>query len=174
MHLIRTEIVIDAPTDVVWTVLTDFRSYGRWNPFIRAIDGRPVVGASLALTTLERGADARRSQGVVLRVQSRRELSWRGRFESQWLLQSMRAFRLDSASDGAVRLRHVRQVRGLLSGLLHLRSQEPAERQMHEMNAALKDRAERAHRAGSAPRTAAEEADRADRNTRLNNALTRF
>lgn len=174
MHLIRTEILIDAPTDVVWTVLTDFRSYGRWNPFIRAIDGRAVVGASLALTTLERGADARRSRGVVMRVQSRRELSWRGRFEPQWLLQSMRAFRLDTAADGGVRLRHVRQVRGLLSSMLHLRSQEPAERRMHEMNAALKDRAERAHRTAGAPRTAAEEADRADRNTRLNNAMTRF
>jgi hypothetical protein len=171
MHQIRTEILIQASTDVVWAVLTDFRSYGRWNPFIRAIEGRAAVGERLVLTTRQRGNDARRSQGVVLRVQPRRELSWRGRGWSGWLMQTVRAFRLDGLPEGGVRVRHVRQVRGPMSPLMHLTSHEPAEQQMHEMNTALKERAERAHRAGSAPRTAAEEAERADRTTRLNNAL---
>jgi hypothetical protein len=171
MHQIRTEILIQASTDVVWAVLTDFRSYGRWNPFIRAIEGRAAVGERLALTTRQRGSDTQRSQGVVLRLQPRRELCWRGRGGSGWLMQTVRAFRLDALPEGGVRMRHVRQVRGLMSPLLHLASHEPAEQQMHEMNTALKERAERAHRAGSAPRTAAEEAERADRTTRLNNAL---
>lgn len=172
MHQIRTEILIQASTDVVWAVLTDFRSYGRWNPFIRAIDGRASLGARLVLTTQQRGADAQRSVGVVVHLQPRHMLGWRSRGASGWLMGTIRSFRLDRAPDGGVRLRHARQVRGLLAPLLHLRSQEPAERQMHEMNAALKDRAERAHTAGATPRNAAEEAERADRTTRLNNALS--
>ena len=38
------------PPTRVWSVLTDFRAYAPWNPFITAIDGKPQPGAQLRVT----------------------------------------------------------------------------------------------------------------------------
>lgn len=49
----RTEVLIDAPIDVVWQVMLDTDAYGEWNPFIVRVDrlaGRPPeVGDDLRL-----------------------------------------------------------------------------------------------------------------------------
>ncbi len=172
MHEIRTEIRIAAPAELVWAILTDFPRYGRWNPLIRAIEGRASVGARLALTSRDGTRQLRQSQHLLTRLQPRVELGWRSRFRWTGLTYSSRRFLLDTAPHGGVRLRHSRQDGGLGSLLLSLGSQQDAERRMHDMNVALKERAERALRAGSEPRTAAEEAERADRRTRLDNALS--
>ena len=41
---IHTEIEINASADAVYKVLTDFASYGSWNPVITKIEGSPSVG----------------------------------------------------------------------------------------------------------------------------------
>ena len=46
---ITTEIEINAPSAVVWKVLTDFPAYGSWNPFIRQIKGKLIVGKRLGV-----------------------------------------------------------------------------------------------------------------------------
>lgn len=38
-HKIHTEILIDAPADVVWATLTDTRAYGDWAAFLVGIEG---------------------------------------------------------------------------------------------------------------------------------------
>ena len=40
MKELRSEIEIEAPTERVWGVLTDFAAYPEWNPFIRRVSGR--------------------------------------------------------------------------------------------------------------------------------------
>ena len=39
---IRTEIVIQAPAEAVWAVLTDFPSHPAWDPFLTRIEGAPL------------------------------------------------------------------------------------------------------------------------------------
>jgi hypothetical protein len=34
MNQIDTEIIINAPKEIIWSVLTDFSAYPQWNPFI--------------------------------------------------------------------------------------------------------------------------------------------
>jgi len=41
MQQIHSCIDIDATPSLVWAILTDFGSYKRWNPLIRAIVGKP-------------------------------------------------------------------------------------------------------------------------------------
>ena len=33
---IKTEILIKASPQIVWSILTDFENYPHWNPFIKA------------------------------------------------------------------------------------------------------------------------------------------
>lgn len=35
MKEIYTEIEIDAPASIVWSIITDFEDFTRWNPFIK-------------------------------------------------------------------------------------------------------------------------------------------
>lgn len=43
------EITIDAPADVVWSVITDFDNYYLWNEFCPRIEGELALGAPLAM-----------------------------------------------------------------------------------------------------------------------------
>jgi len=47
MHRLEASIEINAPAERVWSLLMDFPSYPRWNPFVRSIEGNPAAGESL-------------------------------------------------------------------------------------------------------------------------------
>lgn len=47
MKELVSEIEIEAPADKVWQILTDFRKYSEWNPFITQINGELKKGAKL-------------------------------------------------------------------------------------------------------------------------------
>ena len=47
MKEIYTEIEINASEGVVWSILTDFDNFSRWNPFIRKISGNLQEGAQI-------------------------------------------------------------------------------------------------------------------------------
>jgi uncharacterized protein YndB with AHSA1/START domain len=44
---IFTRIEIKAPPNIVWEILTDFKRFDQWNPFIRSVTGEATRGAQL-------------------------------------------------------------------------------------------------------------------------------
>lgn len=48
--VVKVEVDMQAPADVVWRVLTDFGAYATWNPYIDPAAGEAVVGTHLDLT----------------------------------------------------------------------------------------------------------------------------
>src|SRR4030088_575329 len=85
MHHLETQIEIDAPAERVWSLLIDFPSYPRWNPFIRSIEGTLGVGQSLTVFIQPPGARGMRFRPTVLAAQPNRELRWKGRLLLQRL-----------------------------------------------------------------------------------------
>ena len=53
MFSLHTEIIIDAPPTVIWSVLIDTGNYSNWNPFIRSLKtvrmGSIVLGKEILL-----------------------------------------------------------------------------------------------------------------------------
>ena len=47
---ITTHIDIQATPEQVWQVLTDFKLYQSWNPFIRKIEGKLNAGQKLQIS----------------------------------------------------------------------------------------------------------------------------
>jgi hypothetical protein len=47
MNEIRTEIIINAPKKKIWDILTDFSSYGDWNPFLIKVIGNVEPGSNI-------------------------------------------------------------------------------------------------------------------------------
>lgn len=62
MALLTSEVVIDAPSEVVWQVLVDFDSYRDWNPVEIEARGEAVVGAVLEHTAKLPGRKPMRSE----------------------------------------------------------------------------------------------------------------
>ena len=69
MALAQAEATIDAPVDLVWSVMLDLPAYGEWNPFIVRADrsggAEPAVGDDLRLhVKWRRGGGATSSERI--------------------------------------------------------------------------------------------------------------
>jgi hypothetical protein len=79
MRIIETQIDIAASASRVWQILTDFRAYSDWNPFITDIVGRPEVGSRLRVRISPPGRTAITFKPTILVAAREWELRWRGR-----------------------------------------------------------------------------------------------
>jgi hypothetical protein len=149
MQEVQTFIDINAPAGLVWAILADFRTYARWNPFIRGVAGRSASGARIELRLKTPAGDDVRVKSQVVRSNEPRELRWLERWLLPGLFSSEHRFRIESLPGGGVRFHHAEQVRGLMVPLLRQRHLLRGRRGFDAMNVALKQRAERANDGGS-------------------------
>jgi len=120
----------------------DFPAYARWNPFIRSIEGRAVVGETLKAFIQPPGSGGLRVAPAVLVVEPNRAFRWKGKLLVPGLFDGEHFFEIEPAT-GGVLFRHGEIFTGLLVPLLR-RSLNGATRQgFIAMNEALKREAER-------------------------------
>jgi hypothetical protein len=143
MKQIHSSIDIKAPASVVWAILTDFATYKRWNPYIRAILGRPDKGGALRMTLQRNGRAAMSTSSLLTHVREPRELRWRRRHLVPGFYTTEHWFRIESLPAGGVRFHQTEQIKGLFASLLSAGSGRATEESFHAMNHALKARAER-------------------------------
>lgn len=140
MHEIHTTIDIEAPADTVWQVLTDFESYGEWNPRTR-IEGEPAVGSRLVVSPGPEAPSMPTFRPRVLAADGR-ELRWLGHLYVRGLFDGEHRFLVEDLGEGRSRLTQSEQFGGLLAGLLLRRYGETTEEGFEATNAALGARAE--------------------------------
>ncbi len=89
----HVEIVIPAPPERVWAVLTDARSYADWNPVFSHVEGEYRQGATVKTTVKEPGKPDVVLASEVVRVVPETELNQFGgirgfiTFDHHWLLE---------------------------------------------------------------------------------------
>lgn len=143
MQQIHSSIDINASASLVWAILTDFAAYKRWNPFVRAILGKPGNGNALRLTLHRQGRSPRTASSTLTHVGEPRELWWRQRRLVPGLYATEHRFRIESLPAGGVRFHQTEQIQGLFASFLGRGSQRATAADFHAMNRALKVRAER-------------------------------
>jgi len=139
---LHSETAIYAGPERVWEILTDFRAYPEWNPFIPRITGSLETGSRLDVQLQPPGGRGVRMRPTVQAVEPSRELRWLGHLGIPGLFDGEHRFRIEAV--GADRVRFVQEERftGLLAPLV-LRFVERSTQQGFEaMNQALKARAE--------------------------------
>ncbi len=146
---IRTHIDISASASMVWGILTDFGSYRRWNPFIRAILGQAQIGNSIQITQDAAAVGAVTFRSTLTHVREPRELRWLGRWAMPGVYSAERRFGIESLTDGGVRFHHGELYRGVVIPFTKRRLQQVIEPAFGAMNVALKRRAERAEGPGA-------------------------
>jgi hypothetical protein len=143
MHRLDTSVTIEASTERVWSLLMDFPSYPRWNPFVRSIEGNPSVGGSLRILVCPPGSNGMRFQPRVLVCDAKRELRWKGKLLVPGLFDGEHYFKLAPSGSGATVFEQGEVFSGALVPLFR-RSLDGATKQgFVAMNEALKREAER-------------------------------
>jgi hypothetical protein len=170
MNHIDTAIDIDAPAETVWAVLTDFTAYPEWNPRTR-ITGEAAVGERL---TVAPGPEAEGMPTFRPRVlaagpvehdaspddgaSDASELRWLGHLYVRGLFDGEHSFLVEAVDDDRSRLTQSETFSGLLAGLVLRRYGADTEAGFHDVNAALKIRAEAAAAGGPAVESATDDA----------------
>jgi hypothetical protein len=145
MAKLLTDIIIDAPREEVWRALTDFSSYGQWNPYIRAIHGDLAPGRPLTVTVAPPGGPGRTFSPTVTGVEENREFRWAWGMWKPELFLGEHIFTLESAGPGRTRFVHHEDFTGWLVPLHRAFRFGVTERGFRAMNQALKARLETAN-----------------------------
>jgi hypothetical protein len=139
---LHTEIVIAAPSEEVWSILTNFAAYPSWNPFIRNISGELEAGARLEVELSPPGGRAMTIRPTVQGVQPRHVLRWLGRVGLPGLFDGEHSFQIEPLGEGQVRFVQSERFSGVLVPLVMAFVGAPTKQGFEAMNLALKERAE--------------------------------
>jgi hypothetical protein len=140
---LRAEIGIEASPERVWEVLTDFAAYPRWNPFMVEAEGRAAPGQRLRVRMRLPGRRRPTTfRPQVLEAVPARRLRWLGRLVLPGLFDGEHSFELEPAGPGRSRLVQQERFRGLLARPLLAFLADSTLAGFHQMNQALKARAE--------------------------------
>ena len=142
MAVYRTAFPIEASAEAVWDVLTDFGSYGGWNPSLPSISGELRAGSTVSLTLGMPGRPSPKVKATLGDVAPGRRLTWHGNAGADWLFAGDREFLIDRQPDGTVLFTHTEDVHGALFPLFRAVMGSAIQRSHDAFNAALKERAE--------------------------------
>jgi len=138
-----SDITVAASAERVWSVLTRFDEYPLWNPFLLSIRGEARAGTRLSVRFRVHGVRDVTVRTRLLRVVPRRELRWRGRLLLPGLYDGEHVFSIAPLSGGRVRFSQRETFTGVLVPALGRALLGMTGRGFHDMNRALKERAER-------------------------------
>lgn len=142
MKSIYTEIEINAPTNVVWKILTNFQSYPDWNPFIRSFDGIPETGRPFSVTIQPTGKKPMTFKPVCLSLIPEEEFSWQGHLLFTGLFDGEHIFELKKLDQNRTLFVQRENFRGLLVPLLWRQLDKSTRSGFEQMNQQIKNRAE--------------------------------
>ncbi|HKR74551.1 MAG TPA: SRPBCC domain-containing protein [Candidatus Nitrosocosmicus sp.] len=143
MKEIRTEIDIQAPLEKVWELLTDFKNFELWNPFIRKIEGIPSLGTKIKIHLHTSAGKSRTYQPKITKLEPFKELRWFGKSTIPGIFNGERIFILEPIESSQIRFIHKEIFTGLLVHLVGNRLDKDMYSSFISMNEALKERAEK-------------------------------
>ncbi|NJO90032.1 MAG: SRPBCC domain-containing protein [Chloroflexia bacterium] len=141
MKQIKTEIIINASKEKVWTILTDFENYKNWNPFIVNSGGKAVVGSKLT-NTMKLDEKTQTFRPKVLKVDENKYFDWLGHLFFKGLFDGHHYFKIEELADNQVKLVQGENFSGILSGMILKSIGEKTMANFVKMNNALKELAE--------------------------------
>lgn len=139
---INTEIVIHATTEKVWSILTDFKNYPNWNPFIKSINGDVKVGNTIIARIEPPESKGMTFKPKVLTYDSNKELSWLGHLLFSGLFDGEHKFEVVDNGNGSTTFRQSEKFNGILIPLFKKELSINTKNGFENMNNKLKELAE--------------------------------
>ena len=137
-----TEIEINATSEKVWQVLTDFASYPEWNPFVLSLNGRIEVGERIQAFLQPPNKKGMTFKPRVIKFVPRREFRWFGSLGFRGLFDGEHIFELRSPSPHKVHFVQREVFKGILAPVILKSISKNTRAGFELMNQALKERCE--------------------------------
>jgi hypothetical protein len=142
MKELCSEIEIHASSERVWQILSDFKRFPDWNPFIRWSKGEAKTGTRLEVRIQPSGANGMIFKPTVLKAEPNRELRWLGLFLIPGLFDGEHIFSIEALGAQHVCFTQREIFTGWLVPLMARSLDTDTRRGFEEMNQALKVLAE--------------------------------
>jgi hypothetical protein len=139
---IKTEILINATPEKVWSILTNFDNYPNWNPFIKSIKGEVKVGNKITVRIEPPEAKGMTFRPKILTLETNKELKWIGHLLFTGLFDGEHKFELIDNGDGTTTFRQNEKFKGILVPLFKKQLDNNTKKGFEEMNKKLKELAE--------------------------------
>jgi hypothetical protein len=117
MKQINTEIIINAPANKVWSILTDYEGHSTWNPFIKSISGEKKPGGNLKVTMQPPGGSSMTFKPVILSFDKPKEFRWKGKLLISGLFDGEHYFLIQQEGSDKTRFIQGEYFTGILTGL---------------------------------------------------------
>ena len=114
MKEIKTEIIINTKPEKVWEVLTDFKKYPTWNPFIQNISGEQKVGSKLDVSIHPLEGNGMTFQPTLFKFEENREFRWVGKLLVKGIFDGEHYFVLSKEVENKTKFTHGEKFRGIL------------------------------------------------------------
>jgi len=139
---IKTEILIHATPEKVWSILTNFDNYPKWNPFIKSVKGEVKVGNKITVRIEPPGSKGMTFKPKVLTFETNKELKWLGRLLFAGFFDGEHQFELVDNGNRTTTFRQSEIFKGILVPLFKKQLDNNTKRGFEEMNKKLKEIAE--------------------------------
>lgn len=136
--IISTEILINASPEKVWTILSDFEKYPDWNPFIKSVKGKVLVGNKITIRLEPPGSNGMAFKPVILVFEKNKELRWIGHLLFPRLFDGEHRFELIDKGDGTITFRQSEKFNGILLPLFKKMFDKDTKNGFISMNLKLK------------------------------------
>ena len=102
MKELKTEIEIEATSEKVWSILTDFEKYPEWNPFIKRASGNVKKGGKLEVFIEPPNVKGMVFKPTVKHVEEYKEFRWLGRLLFPGVFDGEHIFEISTTQNGNV------------------------------------------------------------------------
>lgn len=109
-----TEIVINAPQQLVWNQVTNFEAYSEWNPFMIEAHTKFEVGATIRFLEDLKQFGQHWLNARFLSIEPFNSFVWRGHFGASFLFSVRHSFIFEAISDRQTRFTQKHENSGLL------------------------------------------------------------
>lgn len=142
MKEICTKIQINASPSIVWSIITDFENYGKWNPFIREISGLTREGSTIQIFIKPPNSNGMKFRPKILKYEPEEEIRWLGKLWIPKIFDGEHSLTIKKLDENKVLFIQKEQFNGLLVPLF-TKLFKDTELGFQMMNQNLKKEAER-------------------------------
>jgi hypothetical protein len=139
---IKTEILIHASPEKVWAIFSDFRSYLKWNPFIKSLSGEVKVKNKIKVTIEPYNSKPISFKPKVLVYEANKEFRWIGHLLFGGLFDGNHQFELIDNGNGTTTFKQSEVFKGILTPFFSKKKMENTRKGYEAMNQKLKELAE--------------------------------
>ncbi len=142
MKTIETDIMVDSNPNKIWDILTNFKEYELWNPFMTKVVGNAILGSKIEVNIKTISGKKRTYFPIITKCEINRELRWKGKSFLPGIFDGERIFVIEKSNDNRVSFLHKEIFKGLGVKLVGNKLDVDLRESFVKMNKALKARAE--------------------------------